>query len=117
MAQLVEQPIRNQQVRDSSPLIGSRYRGVAQFGSAFGSGPKGRGFESRHFDTKIRSALYGCFGFLLFGMTGFRFAGLGKAVGERAERQHSVLSGAAGREANESIETGGERAPSASSDD
>ena len=52
MAQLVEQPIRNQQVRGSSPLIGSRYRGVAQFGSAFGSGPKGRGFESRHFDHK-----------------------------------------------------------------
>ena len=26
------------------------WRGVAQFGSAFGSGPKGRGFESRHFD-------------------------------------------------------------------
>ena len=50
VAQLVEQPIRNQQVRGSSPLIGSTYRGVAQFGSAFGSGPKGRGFESRHFD-------------------------------------------------------------------
>ena len=28
-----------------------RHRGVAQLGSAFGSGPKGRGFESRHFDT------------------------------------------------------------------
>ena len=28
------------------------YRGVAQLGSAFGSGPKGRGFESRHFDHK-----------------------------------------------------------------
>jgi hypothetical protein len=34
------------------------------------SGPKGRGFESRHFDTEIRSALYGCFGFLLSGMMG-----------------------------------------------
>ena len=50
VAQSVEQLIRNQQVRGPSPLIGSSYRGVAQFGSAFGSGPKGRGFESRHFD-------------------------------------------------------------------
>ncbi len=60
MAQLVEQLIRNQQVEGSSPSIGSLaqvwalQRGVAQFGSAFGSGPKGRGFESRHFDTKHR---------------------------------------------------------------
>ncbi len=60
MAQLVEQLIRNQQVEGSSPSIGSLAqgralnRGVAQFGSAFGSGPKGRGFESRHFDTKHR---------------------------------------------------------------
>ena len=50
VAQLVEQPIRNQQVRGSSPLIGSIYRGVAQFGSAFGSGPKGRRFKSCHLD-------------------------------------------------------------------
>ena len=34
-----------------------------------------------------------------------------KAVGERAERQHSVLSGEAGREANESIETSNATAP------
>ena len=54
VAQLVEQPIRNQQVRGSSPLIGLLHRGVAQFGSAFGSGPKGRGFESRHFDSRKR---------------------------------------------------------------
>ena len=52
VAQLVEQPIRNQQVRGSSPLIGSIYRGVAQFGSAFGSGPKGRRFKSCHLDQK-----------------------------------------------------------------
>ena len=58
MAQLVEQLIRNQQVEGSSPSIGFwtrnrvLHRGVAQFGSAFGSGPKGRGFESRHFDQK-----------------------------------------------------------------
>ena len=50
VAQLVEQLIRNQQVRGSSPLIGSIYRGVAQFGSAFGSGPKGRRFKSCHLD-------------------------------------------------------------------
>ena len=54
MAQLVEQLIRNQQVRGSSPLIGSTiYRGVAQFGSAFGSGPKGRRFKSCHLDQKM----------------------------------------------------------------
>ena len=54
VAQLVEQLIRNQQVRGSSPLIGSTiYRGVAQFGSAFGSGPKGRRFKSCHLDQKM----------------------------------------------------------------
>ena len=32
--------------------VGSKFnnRGVAQFGSALGSGPRGRGFESRHSD-------------------------------------------------------------------
>ncbi len=30
------------------------HRGVAQFGSALGSGPRGRGFESRHSDHKNR---------------------------------------------------------------
>ena len=29
-------------------------RGVAQFGSALGSGPRGREFESRHLDQKKR---------------------------------------------------------------
>ena len=57
VAQLVEQPIRNQQVRGSSPLIGSIYRGVAQFGSAFGSGPKGRRFKSCHLDQKTAGNL------------------------------------------------------------
>ena len=53
VAQSVEQLIRNQQVRGSSPLIGStQHRGVAQFGSAFGSGPKGRRFKSCHLDQK-----------------------------------------------------------------
>ena len=37
--------------------VGKRYveqkrRGVAQFGSALGSGPRGRGFKSRHLDHK-----------------------------------------------------------------
>ena len=50
VAQSVEQLIRNQQVRGSSPLVGSTSRGVAQFGSAFGSGPKGRRFKSCHLD-------------------------------------------------------------------
>jgi hypothetical protein len=44
-------------------------------------------------------------------------AGGTEGKGERAERQHSVLSGKAGREANESIETSGESAPRTSSDD
>ena len=52
IAQLVERLIRNHQVKGSSPFIGSILRGVAQFGSAFGSGPKGRGFKSRHLDQK-----------------------------------------------------------------
>ena len=54
VAQLVEQLIRNQQVSGSSPLIGST-RGVAQFGSAFGSGPKGRWFKSSHLDHTLSS--------------------------------------------------------------
>ena len=41
------------------------FRGVAQFGSAFGSGPKGRGFESRHFDHKKKDAPWGVL-FLIF---------------------------------------------------
>ena len=57
MAQLVEQPIRNQQVKGSSPFIGSIFRGVAQFGSAFGSGPKGRRFKSCHLDQKTAGNL------------------------------------------------------------
>ena len=53
IAQLVERLIRNHQVKGSSPFIGSIfYRGVAQFGSAFGSGPKGRRFKSCHLDQK-----------------------------------------------------------------
>ena len=40
-----------------------------------------------------------------------------KAVGERAERQHSVLSAAGGREANESIETSNATAPREQCDD
>ena len=61
LAQSVEQRIRNAQVVSSSLTFGSMkeglrsalapfFRGVAQFGSAFGSGPKGRGFKSRHLD-------------------------------------------------------------------
>jgi hypothetical protein len=50
VAQSVEQLIRNQQVNGSNPFIGSIFRGVAQFGSAFGSGLKGRWFKSSHPD-------------------------------------------------------------------
>ena len=50
VAQSVEQRFRKPQVKGSSPFIGSIFRGVAQFGSAFGSGPKGRRFKSCHLD-------------------------------------------------------------------
>ena len=50
-----------------------RHRGVAQFGSAFGSGPKGRGFESRHFDTCETLANAGVF--LLLGYAVLTFEG------------------------------------------
>ena len=63
VAQLAERLIRNEQVNGSNPFIGSiffgilkdlflgiYYRGVAQFGSAFGSGLKGRRFKSCHPD-------------------------------------------------------------------
>ena len=64
LAQSVEQRIRNAQVVSSSLTFGSMeeglrlalvpfFRGVAQFGSAFGSGPKGRGFKSRRPDQKM----------------------------------------------------------------
>ena len=81
MAQVVERLTRNEQVEGSSPSIGSYtarhdssgraayyFRGVAQFGSAFGSGPKGRGFESRHFDHKPLQ-LQGFFFLLMFSYT------------------------------------------------
>ena len=35
-----------------SEFIGAVLRGVAQFGSALGSGPRGRGFKSRRLDQK-----------------------------------------------------------------
>ena len=51
VAQLAEQQFRKLQVKGSSPFIGSIiFRGVAQFGSAFGSGLKGRRFKSCHPD-------------------------------------------------------------------
>ena len=56
LAQSVEQRIRNARVKGSSPFIGS-IRGVAQFGSAFGSGPKGRGFKSRRPDQEYGPSL------------------------------------------------------------
>ena len=64
MAQLVEQRIRNARVKGSSPFIGS-IRGVAQFGSAFGSGPKGRGFKSRRPDQKLQRSHHDFAAFLL----------------------------------------------------
>ena len=36
----------------SEAMVGRRKRGVAQFGSALGSGPRGRGFKSRRLDQK-----------------------------------------------------------------
>ena len=57
MAQLVEQLTRNEQVVSSSLIVGSIDRGVAQFGSAFGSGLKGRRFKSCHPDQQHDAAL------------------------------------------------------------
>ena len=57
VAQSVEQRFRKPQVKGSSPFIGSIFRGVAQFGSAFGSGPKGRRFKSCHLDHFCLKAL------------------------------------------------------------
>ena len=37
-----------------------QHRGVAQFGSALGSGPRGRGFKSRHLDHKQGFAAWQC---------------------------------------------------------
>lgn len=60
VAQSVEQRFRKPQVKGSSPFIGSIFRGVAQFGSAFGSGPKGRVFKSPRPDhEKKRFLSYG----------------------------------------------------------
>ena len=39
-----------QRVTGSSPVVSTKIRGVAQHGSVLGSGPRGRGFESRHSD-------------------------------------------------------------------
>ena len=67
IAQLVERLIRNHQVKGSSPFIGSIfYRGVAQFGSAFGSGPKGRRFKSCHLDHQRTRILIQCPGSFFF---------------------------------------------------
>ena len=49
IAQPVEQRFRKPQVKGSSPFIGSS-RGVAQLGSASGSGPEGHRFKSCHLD-------------------------------------------------------------------
>ncbi len=59
VAQLAEQRTRNAQVKSSNLFIGS-IRGVAQLGSAFGSGPKGRVFKSPRPDhEKKRFPSYG----------------------------------------------------------
>ena len=74
VAQSVEQRFRKPQVKGSSPFIGSIFRGVAQFGSAFGSGPKGRRFKSCHLDQNVQKApisvrnrgFFLCLGFIKF---------------------------------------------------
>ena len=60
MAQSVEQRFRKPQVKGSSPFVGFLCRGVAQFGSAFGSGPKGRRFKSCHLDQKRKPDVVRC---------------------------------------------------------
>ena len=59
VAQLAEQRTRNAQVKSSNLFIGS-IRGVAQLGSAFGSGPKGRVFKSPRPDHE-KSKVLPCF--------------------------------------------------------
>ncbi len=50
-------------------IVWHQYPGVAKFGIALGSGPRGRGFKSRHSDQKIcYSVSYG--GFFFTGLEG-----------------------------------------------
>ena len=49
-------------------------RGVAQFGSALGSGPRGRGFESRHLDQKENTHFWRVFLFAEFDWIAHPFA-------------------------------------------
>ena len=48
-------------------VVHRQYRGVAKFGIALGSGPRGLGFKSRHSDQKIytRGNLHSCIDFLV----------------------------------------------------
>ena len=48
-----------------SVFIGAVLRGVAQFGSALGSGPRGRGFKSRRLDQKKKKVVKTAFFFFL----------------------------------------------------
>ena len=48
-----------------SAFIGAVLRGVAQFGSALGSGPRGRGFKSRRLDQKKKKVVKTAFFFFL----------------------------------------------------
>ena len=89
VAQSVEQLIRNQQVTGSSPAIGSIVRGVAQFGSAFGSGPKGRRFKSCHLDQIKATPLRGCFCLVKIRLRGFEGRSRAPAVQEEARRKPS----------------------------
>jgi hypothetical protein len=77
VAQLAEQRTRNAQVKSSNLFIGS-IRGVAQLGSAFGSGPKGRVFKSPRPDhIKVLKTL--------------RFSAL-LCFGDIAEMRHEIAS-------------------------
>ena len=62
IAQLVEQRSPKPRAVGSIPtapaIYSIKYRGVAQFGSATGLGPVGRGFKSCHPDHLIRTAAY-----------------------------------------------------------
>ena len=88
-------PRRSWNDRCSLQLI---FRGVAQFGSALGSGPRGRGFKSRHLDhEKAKGFLPFAFLFLRTRTHDlFPFTGLPEIAAKRDFREEEERSAHAG---------------------
>ena len=68
------------------------FRGVAQFGSALGSGPRGRGFKSRHLDHKKAKGF--ALRFFVFADANPRSLPFYRAPGNRSEARFSGRGGA-----------------------